>query len=46
MAEEKRGKSHANLKFDFIMNTVKLEALAAAEGSVDSDSNAKLIHDA
>ena len=44
LVEEKRDKKDADMKFDFISNAIKLEALEA-DVNIDSDSDDKLMQD-
>ena len=42
LVEEKRGKKHADMKFDFISNTIKIEQLNEEQ---DADSENELMQD-
>ena len=44
LVEEKRDKKDADMKFDFISNAIKLEALEV-DVNIDSDSDVKLMQD-
>ena len=45
LVEEQREKIHADMKFDFVSNTLKLEAFESVEGNGNSGSNNELLQD-
>ena len=45
LVEENRGPRHADMKFDFEANSVKIEVLVRLEGADSSDSKDDLMHE-